>query len=276
MSQLKIENHQLVGPDVQQMACPKNAVKFKSSLPDTVIIHYTAGSDALSSANFLCQPKVEASAHVVISRDGKIYQLVPFDTIAWHAGHSQFGSRTAYNQYSIGIELDNAGQLQPVGTEYQAWFGKKYLPSEVMKAIHRNQTEPAFWHVYTQEQIDTCQRLCELLKETYGILYIMGHEEISPGRKTDPGPAFPLDPMRAQVLSANRKDQEPFVAKAGKVINANVLNIRESPSMNAAKVANPLPQGTEVTIIDEANGWYRVETKITGWVSKSYIESKDL
>ncbi len=123
------------------MSCPKNTEKFTAGLPDTVVIHYTAGRDAESSAKFLCS-EVKASAHLVIGRDGKIIQLVPFNTISWHAGVSAYGARQGLNKYSIGIELDNAGILQKTGNEYKAWFGRSYPENEVMYATHRNENNP--------------------------------------------------------------------------------------------------------------------------------------
>ena len=111
---MKINNNQQLedGENISHMKCPKNKQKFREEFPDTIIIHYTAGRDAESSAKYLCKDNVKASAHLVIGRDGKIIQLVPFDTITWHAGTSEYGSKKGLNKYSIGIELDNAGILK--------------------------------------------------------------------------------------------------------------------------------------------------------------------
>ena len=113
------DKHQLEDGNITQLSCPKNKQKFGAKLPDTVVIHYTAGRSAKSSADYLCRNDIKASAHLVIGREGEIFQLVPFDTVSWHAGKSEFGGRTSLNKYSIGIELDNAGPLDKVGTEYR-------------------------------------------------------------------------------------------------------------------------------------------------------------
>ncbi|MGB3467614.1 MAG: N-acetylmuramoyl-L-alanine amidase, partial [Cyclobacteriaceae bacterium] len=70
----------------------KNNKSYEASggLLDMLIIHYTAGRSAETSANFLARPDVQASAHLVIGRDGQVFQLVPFDKVAWHAGVSQY------------------------------------------------------------------------------------------------------------------------------------------------------------------------------------------
>jgi N-acetylmuramoyl-L-alanine amidase len=262
--------HLLEGNGIDQMACPKNTDKFAVGLPDTIVIHYTAGRDAESSAKFLCS-EVKASAHIVIGRDGKIIQLVPFNTISWHAGVSAYGSREGLNKYSIGIELDNAGILQKTGNEYKAWFGRSYAENEVVFATHRNESSPAYWQSFTEAQIEACRQVCELLINKYGINLILGHEEIAPGRKQDPGPAFPLDKFRDRLLTHNRSDEPDFIDQKGSV-TADLLNIRSGAGISFDKIAPPLKMGSEVTILEESNGWYKIETKITGWVSKANIE----
>lgn len=252
---------------------PNKSGKFAEGLPDTIIIHYTAGRSAESSIETLINPDVSASAHLVIGRDGKVTQLVPFDTIAWHAGRSAWGDRRGLNKYSIGIELDNAGRLIKSGDKYTAWFGKSYPEEDVIQAVHRNENEPSYWHRYTEEQITKTYDICRLLIKEYGIKTILGHEEISPGRKTDPGPAFPLDKMRDKLLHADRSDAEEMeeVANPG-VVEASFLNIRSGPSAQNQTISNPLQRGTVVDIKDEQDGWYQVEVKLTGWVAKKYIK----
>ncbi|PKP30612.1 MAG: N-acetylmuramoyl-L-alanine amidase [Bacteroidetes bacterium HGW-Bacteroidetes-16] len=262
--------HHLTGNEVIQKACPKNTQKFEAGLPDTIVIHFTAGRSAESSANYLSSD-VKASAHLVIGRAGEIYQLVAFDTIAWHAGESQYGGRTGLNKYSIGIELDNAGELKRVGTEYQAWFGARYQPTDVLYARHRNETTRSYWQTYTQEQIDVCEQVCQLLIEKYGIKTIVGHEEIAPTRKRDPGPAFPLDKFRQNLLSQNRTDEPDETGKEA-VVTGNQLNIRAGAGVDFPTIAPPLAIGIPVKVLEEKEGWVKVETKITGWVSKAFLK----
>ena len=175
---------------------------FKPGALDTIVIHYTAENSVQSAVKVLCDPQHEASAHLVIGRDNSITQLVPFDTIAWHAGRSSYGDRVGFNQYSIGIEIDNAGQLTKHEDVYTSWFGQEYDEKEVFQGIHRNQSEPTHWHRYTEDQIQIVEDMCVLLAKEYNIRLILGHEEVSPGRKIDPGPAFPLDEMRDRVFRA--------------------------------------------------------------------------
>lgn len=261
----------IVVNDLTLQTAEKNSQKFKDGNLDTVIMHYTAGRDAASSAKYLVKPEVKASAHLVIGREGEIYQLVPFDTIAWHAGKSSYSGRVGFNSYSIGIEMDNAGILKNIGTEYQAWFGKNYPASEVIQATHRNEETPNYWHTYTENQLEIVKFITEVLVSQYSIKQILGHEEISPGRKQDPGPAFDLDKFRNNILGEDRgSDDAPSMTK-GKV-SVDKLNIRQGPGSKFDKVAAPLKNGQNVKILEEENGWYKVETTITGWVSKGYIK----
>ena len=87
-----------------------------------LVMHFTAGRDAASSIASLCNKASKASAHVVIGRDGGVTQLVPFNRVAWHAGVSRWQGLEGMNHYALGIELDNAGRLDRVGSRWQAWF----------------------------------------------------------------------------------------------------------------------------------------------------------
>ncbi len=269
---LKINNHLLEGEKTAFITSPNKSGKFIQGLPDTLIIHFTAGPSALSAINTFTNPAYQVSAHLVVDYDGSVTQLVPFDEIAWHAGVSSWGGRTGFNKYSIGIEIVNPGNLTKVGNEYQAWYGTKYPAAKVIKAVNRNETKTRFWHIFSPDEIEKAMELCRLLTDTYNIKYILGHEEIAPQRKLDPGPAFPLNRLRDRILNG-RKDNgnDGTLPVIGKVI-ATKLNIRELADTQSAKVAKALVNGTQVEIFDSKNGWYKVAVKVTGWVSGKYIE----
>ena len=172
--------------------------------PDTIIIHYTAGISGASSANWLADPESKVSAHVVIDRSGQIYQIVPFHKVAWHAGQSAYGGRTGFNDFSIGIELDNAGYLRREGDAYVSTYGQRYAPADVIQARHHHENIVRPWHTYTDAQLLACRDLCIALIDAYPkIDQILGHDEIAPGRKQDPGPAFPMEHFRGS-LKINR------------------------------------------------------------------------
>jgi len=277
---MKIANHQLKDDDLLSFdyKTPNISGKFGEGLPDTLVIHFTAGSSAESSARHLCKPSARASAHLVVGRDGKVYQLAPFNRVAWHAGRSTWKGRSGLNQCAIGIEIDNAGELTDNGNGfYQTWFGKNLPVSEVFHGTHRNQSEPRFWHSYTEAQIARLFELCELLIEHYGITEIVGHEEIAPGRKVDPGPAFPLDKLRDQLLGDTRDQDAPAPEPVSEewVVNASQLNIRKGPSTRFETVAEPLEQGMRVQSLNSQDGWMEVEYTVRGWVSGQYLRAPD-
>ncbi len=243
---------------------------------DTVLIHYTAGRDAVSSVKALCDPARKVSAHLVVGRDGSVTQLVDFDTIAWHAGKSAYENRVGLNQYAIGIEIDNAGRLERNGNEYTSWFRRSYPASEVFEAIHRNESATSFWHRYTEDQVLVVEDICELLVREYGISRILGHEEVSPRRKVDPGPAFPLDKMRERIFGSDRHEEleEDASDQPGMgVVTAGKLNIRTAPGMHAPLSGDPLTRGTIVAIKDETDDWFEVVVETRGWVAKDFIKT---
>ncbi|WP_109829856.1 N-acetylmuramoyl-L-alanine amidase [Reichenbachiella versicolor] len=272
---MEIEDHLFKkGESVSHLSCPKNTVKFAPGQPDTIIIHYTAGKSGESSAKYLCRKKVKASAHIVLDRSGHIYQLVPFDTVTWHAGKSSYEGRSGFNKFSIGIEIDNAGVLEKVGNKYKSWFGKTYPEEEVMQAVHRNESASRFWHTYTEVQIDKTIEMIEALMDRYPtITNILGHEEISKGRKQDPGPAFPLDKVRNGFLES-REEELPMSDDYEGIVDVPRLNIREMPSGSADLAAAPLEGGTKLKVLQQHNGWLKVETKIEGWVAGQYVDIK--
>ena len=205
---MRIKSHRLIGDDISQLTSPNQGGPFAAAAPDTLILHFTNGDDAAWAIDALRDPTPggRVSAHLVVPRDGAVTQLVPFDTIAWHAGHSAWGGRTDFNQCSIGIEIDNAGRLQPEADHFVSWRGTGYDESDVVQATHRNERAPSWWHRYPQPQLDRVELLCALLVDRYKMRWILGHEEIAPDRKHDPGPAFPLDELRQRVLG-----QEPML-----------------------------------------------------------------
>ncbi len=280
----KITRHLLSGNDVEYLETKgKDSGPFQEDLPDTLVIHYTAGANLDSSVNTLRDPKVTASAHLVVGRDGQIKQLIPFNKVAWHAGRSEWGTRIGLNKFSIGIEIDNAGRLNKVGNLYQTWWGGKIPEDEVFIGVHRNESEPSHWHVFTEKQIEAVFKLCSILKEKYAIKEILGHEEIAPHRKQDPGPAFPLDKLRQRLFedrseeAAEPEVEQPDVvipspnAKIG-IVTATSLNIRITPSLTAEKKCTPLPENTRLEILEDRGGWLKVKVPQVGWVKKDYVK----
>jgi len=238
-----------------------------------LVMHYTAGQTAGGAVSWLTNPASEASAHLVIGRDARITQLVPFDKIAWHAGASFWEGREGLNHYSIGIELANAGRLTRHGNRWRAWFGAEYEDSEVIEAVHKHETEPGGWHIYTPEQIQVAFQVASLLIAEYGLFDIVGHEDIAPMRKSDPGPAFPMQNFRAALLGRRADVDVQYETIA-------VLNIRTGPGTQHPTIeGSPLPIGTRLEIMSRQGIWALVDVlgvvnevmDMQGWVHTRYI-----
>jgi N-acetylmuramoyl-L-alanine amidase len=196
---MKIIDHRLCkddGTPYPFVESPNHGGKLTAEF---LVMHFTAGSSAKSAIDWLKNPSAHASAHLVIGRDGSITQLVPFDTVAWHAGKSLWDGREGVNNFSLGIEMDNAGKLTRQGTEWVSWVGQAVPDGEVMQATHKNETEPAGWHSYTEAQIQAALEVGLLLMREYQLKEVVGHEDIAPGRKNDPGPAFPMSSFQARL-----------------------------------------------------------------------------
>jgi len=136
---------------------PNFGIRPDGVLIDTIIIHYTEMKDDISAINRLCDVEAEVSAHYLINKQGKIFGLVPNLLRAWHAGPSCWNEREKANDYSIGIELDNNG--------------KEEFSSAQMKSL-----------------IDLCHELQQM--HPINPFYVLGHSDIIPSRKFDPGRLF--------------------------------------------------------------------------------------
>ncbi len=266
---MEVVNNRITGDKVQEFV---KATSFGGAIkpPDSIIIHYTAGTSGKSTVRYLSGKSAKVSAHLVVDESGEVTQMVDFNRKGYHAGKSSFGGRTGYNAYSIGIEISNPGWLKKAGSGFANAYGGKVAPDMVFEGKHRNYPKPRtmFWHKYPEAQVKAVFDICEALCNAYDIREILGHEEIAPARKTDPGPAFPLDELRDKFIK--KIEVISLSGKNGKVNEK--LNIRVSPKSAATQAGRPIPAGTVVELIEEAGDWYHVNEEIIGWVAGKYIE----
>lgn len=200
---MRVVNHRLKDTSGQPVRFEETPNKSGVITPRLLVIHYTAGRSADSSVAWFKNKDASASAHLVIGRDGSITQMVPFNRKAWHAGRSSWGDVTGLNSHSIGIELDNAGELtRKAAGGWKAWFGGHYDDEDVVIARHRHDApgvEPGGWHEFSEAQIDALMEVASALHAKYQFEDILGHDDIAPGRKRDPGPAFPMASLKARL-----------------------------------------------------------------------------
>lgn len=263
---------------VRQVRSPNTGGPFPQP-PAIAVIHFTAGGSAASSANwFASKQNKNSSAHVVIDRDGTIIQCVPFDQVAWHAGKSTWRNLSGLNRYSIGIELANWGALQGGPGNWHNASGQKI--ENVFVGTHRNGNpdgshKPIGWEAYPPAQFEAAVALVKALKAAaYPITEIVGHDDIAPVRKSDPGPAFNMARFREYALGG-RDDNG---ANTAVIKSPGGLNLRAGPG-TAHAVIQLLADGTKVLPIGLNGSWLEVTvldsagnpTK-TGWVHSHYVD----
>lgn len=241
---MKITNHLLIPEGTEKIITNRRSPNQKEltttdRLPKDLIIHYTA-SALQSTLNTFLAPN-GTSAHLVIDRDGTIYQLVPFNKQAFHAGSSVWDQNSNFNGRSIGIELINMG-----------WNIKGLPPSEVVTLNHKHKfiTEK-HWHKYSAAQLLALYSITKQLLRTYNLQRILGHDDISAGRKQDPGPAFSWDDYRKEIFGSANNIGKVFKTKVADV------NLRKGDGANY-EVIKALPKGYEVGLIETWNNWSRV------------------
>jgi N-acetyl-anhydromuramyl-L-alanine amidase AmpD len=132
-----------------------------------LILHYTEMTFE-GAVERLCDPEIKVSAHYIIKENGEIYSLVDDDKRAWHSGKSAWYDFERLNDYSIGIEIDNLGNK-----------------------------------IFEEVQINSCIELCKYLCNKYSIptkTNIIGHSDINPEGKIDPGIYFPWEKLAKENL----------------------------------------------------------------------------
>lgn len=240
--------------------------------PQFLVLHYTVIDYASTIRSFGPTGARKASAHLVVGRSGEITQMVDFNLRAWHAGESVWEGAVDLNSRSIGIELENHGYLsQRADGRYMSDNGDPVPPAAVVLARHKHPSWKAtFWEQYEPAQLDACEALCHALVDHYHLKGILGHDDIAPGRKADPGPAFPMARMQAAFGRENATERQRLVVAVDR------LNIRVGAGTGFLLAGKPLPRGTMVEIIEQQeSGWSKVaslsQAATSGWVCARYL-----
>ena len=161
-----------------------------------IIIHYTGMKNEVSALNRLTNYKSKVSAHYFIKKNGKILNLVPDLYEAWHAGISNWKNIQSLNRYSIGVEIQNSG--------------------------HEN-----FYEKFSDKQIKSVKKLLRFLTARYRVnrKNILGHSDIAPDRKKDPGEKFPWKELAKLKLALWHKlDEKKLKQYRLKKINSSDEN----------------------------------------------------
>ena len=147
---------------------PNHGPRRNGLRPSLIVLHYTAMDSAEAACARLCDPAAEVSAHYLITGKGETVPLVLEDQRAWHAGAGEWQGQDDINSRSIGIELDNRGN-----------------------------------HPFSEPQMVTLETLLRGIMERWSIPPegVIGHSDMAPGRKIDPGPRFDWPRLARQNLA---------------------------------------------------------------------------
>lgn len=167
------------------------AGRYTHGYPVGAVVHHTAGASGMSSIEWA---KKQGYAFLLIDRDGTVYQAHPLDRWGSHAGSSFWPSLgTGLSSKLVGIEVAAAGKVKDVGSgQYQTYWGKQ-LPKERVRVLHERRDRfdvAGSYEAATAEQEESLIELLCWLKlngpDIFDCNNILGHMEISPGRKDDP------------------------------------------------------------------------------------------
>ena len=185
-------------PKITQNYSPNfNVIKRSQKDIKFIIFHYTGMKKELSAINRLCSIKSKVSAHYFIKKNGSILNLVPPLYEAWHAGRSNWKNYKSLNRCSIGIEIQNPG--------------------------HDNKYEN-----FSKKQIDSTKKLLKCLLSIFKVNKenVLGHSDIAPDRKKDPGEKFPWKEL-AKLKLSQWHDLDEKNLKKKRLIRLNVPDERK-------------------------------------------------
>lgn len=141
---------------------PNHGPRRRGASVDMLVLHYTGMKTLEAALDRLCDPKAAVSAHYLVARDGRVFRLVDEGRRAWHAGVSYWGGERDVNGRSIGIELENPGHQ----------FGYRPFPAKQIRALIALARGILKRHRIPQHRV-------------------LGHSDVAPRRKIDPGEKFP-------------------------------------------------------------------------------------
>lgn len=171
--------------DIIERASPNVNDRPVGTRIDMVILHYTGMKTGKAALDRLCDPDAKVSAHYLIDEDGTTYRMVADDRRAWHAGFSHWSGAVDINDRSIGIEIVNPGHE----------FGYRAFPEAQMTAV-----EELLAQVIARHRIPAAR--------------VIGHSDIAPNRKQDPGELFDWKRLADKGLSIWPTEPRDAIAPA--------------------------------------------------------------
>ena len=274
-----IKNHQLGSAEgglvrFEQPHLANFGVNEPIQEPKYLIMHVTTGTTMQGVINHFKNPASGVSAHLLIGRDGRVIQFVPFDKVAYHSGLSYWEGDANLNKLSIGIELDNAADLSGEPGAYT----KRQVPipdSQVERAVHWKSHTERGWHKFTPIQLEVALEVAKALKEHYGMQEILGHDVVNLQNRLDPGPLFPMKAWRQAIFNREQAQIRRF-----KVMQpADIYEVigSKTPDPDHPSLGR-LAENFMIQLRDEVGEWLLVRplvgplSQAVGWVEKQHVK----
>lgn len=266
MANYEIKNGYLYidGKQVPYKASPNVGGTCK---PEILVCHDTAsGLNDDGPISWLCNPSAKASAHFVVGRGGEITQLVPCNRTAWHAGKSVYKGRNvagSVNSFAVGIEIVNPGIMTDVqggkaffsnGKRNVGWDMKEYGIEKAAPLPLSLKRAEAYWMSYTDEQLEAVLGIGQAVKKAYNISDVVAHWTVSPGRKVDTNPLFPLEEMKEAILKGTDMVKKNKTTKTVVKTPATPTKTVETKDTKAGKMTKIEDGDASTTIIDPNKG----------------------
>lgn len=229
-------------PDTSLPATVIASPNYDLRRPTMIVIHYTSNNEPERSIETLTSPVRKVSAHYLVDGQGRLYQLVPESQRAWHAGQSYWAGTTDINSTSIGIELDNNG------------------------------SEP-----YKDTQINTLIALVRDMQERHRIkpMNVVGHSDVAPGRKVDPGPYFPWAKLAESGIGLWCTNPSVTKIREGVLLNDLLIGLGYDPKIpeqsRQAFRSHYLSDGNGAVSGDDAKALLVAQCLLDQIGSKTYI-----
>ena len=194
-----IPNNLIIADSLKMPGYNAYTTNFGMRKPNIVVIHYTAQNSCEQTLQTFTKPATQVSAHYVICKDGMLHHMLNDYLRAWHAGAGRWGNNTDVNSSSIGIEIDNNGVDN-----------------------------------FSTAQINTLMGVLSFLKKEYNIPAenFIGHSDVAPARKIDPGILFPWKALSEQGFGLWYDDTTGVIVPADfnvknalKIIGYDVKNL---------------------------------------------------